>query len=412
MARSRNIKPGFFKNEVLGEMDPNVRLLFIGIWTIADREGRLEYRPLRVKAEICPYDSYDIEEAIALLVDGGFLIPYEADGRQLMQVVNWLKHQQPHHKETASTFPPPPGHSNGVCDGYIPLNNSIRKRIYARDGRVCRTCGATHGLSIDHVIPVSKGGNSTDDNLQVLCMGCNFSKSNKIISTNHTQTIHESCMKHQQTMHGSKKTLLVPLIPDSLSSDSLNPLNVNNTVQQAGPVTESPPCALPDNTATPQRLRSAPPAPPAPPADTPLPPAPPSPRSAPSDVTALFDHWRVVMKTPGSQLTDERRRKITSVLRHYPLASLIKAVNGCAVTPHNMGENDRGERYDDICLIIRDSGHIERFMRNADSPPKFNGGNHGTHQHDDRSRAQKVRDKLVDIAQRDIAKNGFTDKLD
>ena len=75
------------------------------------------------------------------------------------------------------------------------------------------------------------------------------------------------------------------------------------------------------------------------------------------------------MKHPGAKLTDERRRKITNVLRHYPLASLMKAVEGCAVTPHNMGENDRGERYDDICLIIRDSGHIERFMHNADNPP-------------------------------------------
>lgn len=142
---------------------------------------------------------------------------------------------------------------------------------------------------------------------------------------------------------------------------------VNNTVPQAGPVTESPPCALPENTATPQRLR-----PPVTvsPADTSPPPATTSPRIASSDVTALFDHWRAVMKHPGAKLTDERRRKITSVLRNYPLASLMKAVDGCAVTPHNMGENDRSERYDDICLIIRDSGHIERFMCNADNPPK------------------------------------------
>ena len=44
MARSRNIKPGFFSNEHLAELDFATRLLFIGMWTEADREGRRELR--------------------------------------------------------------------------------------------------------------------------------------------------------------------------------------------------------------------------------------------------------------------------------------------------------------------------------------------------------------------------------
>jgi len=42
--RSRNIKPGFFKNEIIAEMPTETRLLFIGLWLLADREGRLEDR--------------------------------------------------------------------------------------------------------------------------------------------------------------------------------------------------------------------------------------------------------------------------------------------------------------------------------------------------------------------------------
>ncbi len=53
--RARNIKPGFFKNEHLGTADPIVALLFEGLWLLADRDGRLEDRPLRIKAEIFPY---------------------------------------------------------------------------------------------------------------------------------------------------------------------------------------------------------------------------------------------------------------------------------------------------------------------------------------------------------------------
>lgn len=56
MARSRNIKPAFFFNEQLAEVAPLGRLLFIGLWTIADREGRLEDRPRKIKAEVLAYD--------------------------------------------------------------------------------------------------------------------------------------------------------------------------------------------------------------------------------------------------------------------------------------------------------------------------------------------------------------------
>ena len=50
MARARNIKPGFFANENLAECDPLARLLFAGLWCLADREGRLEDRPKRIAA--------------------------------------------------------------------------------------------------------------------------------------------------------------------------------------------------------------------------------------------------------------------------------------------------------------------------------------------------------------------------
>lgn len=64
MARARNIKPGFFANEDLAECDPLARLLFAGLWCLADREGRLEDRPKRIRAELLPYDSCDADELL------------------------------------------------------------------------------------------------------------------------------------------------------------------------------------------------------------------------------------------------------------------------------------------------------------------------------------------------------------
>ncbi len=52
MARARSIKPGFFHNEFMASKRPEVQLLFLGLLTIADREGRLEDRPVKIKGQI------------------------------------------------------------------------------------------------------------------------------------------------------------------------------------------------------------------------------------------------------------------------------------------------------------------------------------------------------------------------
>jgi hypothetical protein len=109
MARSRNIKPGFFSNEHLAEVDFATRLLFIGMWTEADREGRLEDRPRRLKMALFPADNVDIEKMLADLDHLGFITRYTAGSFKAIQIVNWSKHQNPHVKEAKSIIPEMPG---------------------------------------------------------------------------------------------------------------------------------------------------------------------------------------------------------------------------------------------------------------------------------------------------------------
>ena len=71
MARARNIKPGFFTNDELVELPFSTRLLFIGLWTIADREGRMVDRPKKIKMEIFPADDVDCDQALTQLADSG-----------------------------------------------------------------------------------------------------------------------------------------------------------------------------------------------------------------------------------------------------------------------------------------------------------------------------------------------------
>jgi hypothetical protein len=120
MARARNIKPGFFKNEYLAECEHGARLLFAGLWCLADREGRLEDRPMRIKADLFPYEAVTIEKWLAELQKRGFLVRYEVKGCKYIQILNFKKHQNPHIHEQKSTIPAPEKHHASPASSLIP----------------------------------------------------------------------------------------------------------------------------------------------------------------------------------------------------------------------------------------------------------------------------------------------------
>jgi hypothetical protein len=105
MPRIRTIKPEFFSNEEIGNLAPEARLLFIGLWTLADREGRLEDRPIRIRAQLFPFDTWSIVPFLQQLEQAKLISRYEADGKRVIQVVSFTKHQRPHPKESKSDLP-------------------------------------------------------------------------------------------------------------------------------------------------------------------------------------------------------------------------------------------------------------------------------------------------------------------
>ena len=215
MARARNIKPGFFKNELLAEMPPETRLLFMGLWCLADREGRFEDRPKKIKMELFPCDSFSIEDSLALLAKDGFLLRYEVDGKRYAQVVNFTKHQMPHHKEVPSDIPAPPGCAQVTRHSYdVPAK--VKEEVFARDGNACLKCGALESLSLDHIQPLGSGGDNSTNNLQTLCTSCNSSKGNT------TKDYRKSNVAPTLSQHQAKQGAPCPsdsLIPDSLIPD-------------------------------------------------------------------------------------------------------------------------------------------------------------------------------------------------
>ena len=107
MARARLLNPEFFMDEDLAAMPLATRYLFAGLWCLADREGRMADRPLRIKAETFTYENMDVEPLLEQLYQAGLIERYEVAGRGYINVVNFLKYQRPHEREAKSSLPGP-----------------------------------------------------------------------------------------------------------------------------------------------------------------------------------------------------------------------------------------------------------------------------------------------------------------
>lgn len=106
MPRTRQLKHDFFLNEELAAIEPMARLLFAGLWVLADREGRLEDRPAKIKAQLFPYHEADID-ALLVILSHGFIKRYAVEGVKFIQVHNFKKHQHIHPDEKSSIIPQP-----------------------------------------------------------------------------------------------------------------------------------------------------------------------------------------------------------------------------------------------------------------------------------------------------------------
>lgn len=257
MARIRTIKPEFFLHEGLADLSPLHRLFFIGLWTLADKEGRLEDRPRRIKAALLPWEDCDVDGLLDGLLAAGFVRRYEVNGVACIAIPSFRRHQRPHPKETASVLPAPP-------------SREVSRQAVER-------------LSD---IPSSPAGKEILDN-------------GKEISENGLTTLSAT--------------------PTELALIAPTPAGKNDTPAKR-----------------------------------------------------VFEHWRErTGRTSRTAFDGKRRRAVEARLADgYTPDDLCLAVDGCLVTPHNQGQNERGEKYDDLELICRDAAHVDRFIRNAKNPPR------------------------------------------
>ena len=88
-----------------------------------------------------------------------------------------------------------------------------RKNIFTRDQHRCQYCGqrgAASELTLDHILPRSRGGKASWDNIVVACMACNVRKSNRTPSEAGMRLIQLPCHPNWETIHFRSKRDSVP----------------------------------------------------------------------------------------------------------------------------------------------------------------------------------------------------------
>lgn len=90
-------------------------------------------------------------------------------------------------------------------------------------------------------------------------------------------------------------------------------------------------------------------------------------RQTRDQVKEVFDHWITTMgKTSQAKLTDKRKKCVEARLKEgYTVDQIKQAIEGCAKSPHHMGQNDSGTVYDDLTLICRSGDKVEQFANNV-----------------------------------------------
>lgn len=112
MARIRTIKPEFWRSPDIMQLDHFQRLLYIGLWNLADDEGRGEYNAAAIAADLFlseyslnPHGVLtQVETAFTEYSNSGMVRLYRVKNRQYFEIVNWLEHQRIN-RPSASKFP-------------------------------------------------------------------------------------------------------------------------------------------------------------------------------------------------------------------------------------------------------------------------------------------------------------------
>jgi hypothetical protein len=197
MARIRTIKPEFWTDSFMVQLDPLARLIYIALWTAADDHGYIPYESDRLAMELMPReDPTYVAVVIDMLWAADRLELHEAeDGSRFYRVAKWTSHQRVDHpgksklyregsrklaipnasrRAVAEKYGCPPGESIAVNCYYCGAEGEIYwVRLYS--GRPSSWV-VFPDLELDHFVSEVDNGTSDGGNLVLACRSCNRKK--------------------------------------------------------------------------------------------------------------------------------------------------------------------------------------------------------------------------------------------
>lgn len=343
MGRIRTVKPDFFCHEELYDTELNsglpTRLAFAGLFTVADREGRFIWKPRTLKTKVLPYDDVDFESVLFALRDGGFITHYEVDNKEYGVIESLKKHQKINNREAASVLPSKDEGKiikEGFRDSHdddLHLQEEAEKSAKKQIASPCRSV---------QVQDSGEGKGREGEPSTTTTLECDAGNrkgkvreggvTNVTLSTASQQNdlAHEHVSDDVIDFTNTDEELWSP-IPDQ---EELQPPILDQ--EEIHPLTTNP------------KARAS------------------SQQKQARAIDDIFQYWQIIMDHPNARLDDKRRKLIRNALKTgYAVNDLKTAILGCSYTPHNMGDNDRGQRYDGLHVIFRNADQIDRFIHNA-----------------------------------------------
>ncbi len=154
MPRIRTLKPEFWTDEKVGLLSRDERLLFIGLISTADDQGRFRAAPATVRAAVFPHDDdltrQTIESWLGRLHDSGVVVLYESGGERFGAIRNWRRHQKVDHPARAR-IPEPPEDIRNPREGLAKVPEGL-----ARTSVILAPHTSDHGPpTSDHLLAAS-----------------------------------------------------------------------------------------------------------------------------------------------------------------------------------------------------------------------------------------------------------------
>ncbi len=330
MTRIRTVKPEFFRHEALFDLEERtelpIRLAFIGLWGCCDREGRFEWRPRALKLDVLPYDEIDFAAVLDALAEGGFIIRYTHGDKVYGWVPSWKLHQHINMREQASRLP---AYEARARENATMPNKPLTMPNSMSDVKT--------SIALEKGIPTSFIDDKKD-----------------ILATPSSTVDNAMAFTAIDTVHPVPTASLVEAAaPTTITMASVTtPDEIRATEEAIHQHETSAATSAPQHNLAASSSRAC--------------------ETFNGDrALDVFTYWKNKTEHDHAHFDDKRRQLIEDALNvGYQVEDLCCAIDGCCLTPFNMGHNEQGARYLSIPIILRDPSQIDRFIANAKRPPQ------------------------------------------